>query len=70
MCFGEVDLGLFDQFVLVLAGDGFSAGAVQVRLHPFTMTQQPCWGDALGGPAVMRLGVGGSRSIVGRIRLG
>jgi hypothetical protein len=32
-----VGLGLFDEVVLVLTGDRLAAGAVQVRLHIFTI---------------------------------
>src|SRR6476646_2253201 len=43
MRLGQVSLGLLDQVVLVLAGDRLTAGAVQVRLHMFTIAYRPRW---------------------------
>jgi hypothetical protein len=40
MRLGQVSLGLLDEVVLVLAGDRLAAGAVQMRLHMFTIAYQ------------------------------
>ncbi len=41
--FGQMSLGLFDQIVLVLAGDRLAAWAIQMRLHIFTIAYVARW---------------------------